>query len=108
LKKRGYEEVVGLSSGIATPTTKKKKVEMPSESKTKEDEIPMECKKRTLPVFPQLPYQFVLLGKDVNGILVSSFIIYVTPTKTQIGVSLVKSLNPQLTSSTLPCTKAAT
>jgi hypothetical protein len=63
LKKKGQEEGVGPSSG---PTEKKQKVQMSSDSEEEEDEEPLEWKKRTFPVFPQLPEQAMLSGKDVN------------------------------------------
>jgi len=49
---------------------------MPTDSEDKEDAEPMEHNKRTLPMFPQLPNQVILSGKDVNDILTISFIGY--------------------------------
>jgi hypothetical protein len=44
------------------------------DSDEEEEMQPLECKKRTLPMFPQLPEQAMLTGKDVNEILSVAFI----------------------------------
>jgi hypothetical protein len=49
---------------------------------------------RTLPVFPQLPEHVILSGRDLNEILVVSFIGDVLVKKPQTGVSLAKVINP--------------
>jgi hypothetical protein len=56
------------------PTEKKQKVQMSMDSEEEEDVEPLEHKKRTFPMFPQLPDQVVLSGKYVNDILVVAFI----------------------------------
>jgi hypothetical protein len=50
LKKKGQEEGVGSSSG---PAEKKQKVQMSMDSEDEEDAQPLECKKRTFPMFLQ-------------------------------------------------------
>jgi hypothetical protein len=71
LKKKGQEEGVGLSSD---PLEKKKRVQMMIDLDEEEDVEPLERKKRTLPMFSQLPDKAFLSGKDVNRILIVVFI----------------------------------
>jgi hypothetical protein len=67
---------------------------------------PLECKKRTLPMFPQLPEQAMLTGKDVNEILSVAFIGDPLAKKPRMGISPSKVLNPQPISSTIPRTRS--
>jgi hypothetical protein len=46
---------------------------MPTDSEEQEEK-PLQWKKRTFPLFPQLPEHKVLSGKDFNKILVVAFI----------------------------------
>jgi hypothetical protein len=106
LKKKGQEAGVGPSSG---PEEKKKDAPMHTDSEEEEEETqPLECKKRTFPMFPQLPEQAMLTGKDVNDILNATFIGDPLVKKPRTGLSLVKILNPQPISSTIPHTRATT
>jgi hypothetical protein len=81
---------------------------MQIDSEEEEETQPMERKKRMLPMFPQLPDQVVLLGKDVNDILVVSFITDPLVKKPRTGLSPVNIMNPQPISSTIPHTRATT
>ena len=103
-KKKEHEEGVGSSS---SPARKKKNVSMLMESEDEEDTQPLERKKRIFPMFPQLSEQAVLSGKDVNEILNVSFIGDPLVKKLGTGFSLVKIMNPQPISSTIPHTRAA-
>jgi hypothetical protein len=102
LKKNGEEEGVGPSSGTRE---KKKKVQFPLESKEEEDHEPLEKKKRTLPMFPQLLKKSMLSGKDFNDILATAFIGDVSTKKPRTGISPVKILNPQPISMVVPRTR---
>jgi hypothetical protein len=55
------------------------------DSEEEEETQPLECKKRTLSMFPQLPEQAMLTGKDVNEILSVAFITEPVAKKTQDG-----------------------
>jgi hypothetical protein len=106
LKKKGQEAGVGPSSG---PEEKKKEAPMHTDSEEEDEEMqPLECKKRTFPMFPQLPEKAMLTGKDVNDILNVSFIGDPLVKKPRTGLSPVKILNPQPISSTIPRTRAMT
>jgi hypothetical protein len=59
-------------------------------------------------MFPQLPEQVVLSGKDVNDILNVSFIGYPLVKKHRTRLSPVNILNPQPISSTIPRTRETT
>jgi hypothetical protein len=57
-------------------------------------------------MFPQLPEQDMLRGKDVNEIMSAALIIEPMNKKTRMGISPSKVLNPQPISSTIPCTRS--
>jgi hypothetical protein len=105
LKKNGHEEGVGSSSG---PAEKKQNFLMPTKSEEEEDAQPLEHKKKMLSMFPQLPNQVVLLGKDVNEILVVSFIGDTPVKKPKTWLSPVNIMNPQPISLTIPRTRVVT
>jgi hypothetical protein len=68
---------------------------MHTDSEEEEEETqPLEHKKRTLPMFLQLPEQAMLIGKYVNDILNATFIADPLVKKPRTGLSLVKILNP--------------
>jgi hypothetical protein len=71
LIKKGREEGVGTTFDVVE---KKQKVQMSMDSEEEEEEKPLERKKRTLPMFLQLPEHAMLSGKDVNENLVFLFI----------------------------------
>jgi hypothetical protein len=103
LKKRGQEAGVGPSSG---PEVQKKEAPVQTDSDEEEETQPLEHKKRTLPMFPQLPEQAMLTGKDVNEILSVAFITEPMAKKPRMGISPSKVLNPQPISSTVPRTRS--
>jgi hypothetical protein len=87
LKKKGQEVGVGLSSG---PATQKKEAPPQTDSEEEEEMQPLERKKRTLSMFPQLPEKAMLTGKDVNEILSVAYITEPVAKKTRMGISLRK------------------
>jgi hypothetical protein len=105
LKKKGQEVGVGPSSG---PEEQKKEAPVQTDSEEEEETQPLACKKRTLPMFPQLPEKAMLTGKDVNEILSAAFIRDPLAKKPRMGLSPVNILNPQSISSTIPRTRAMT
>jgi hypothetical protein len=99
LKNKGKESGLGSSSG---PEAHKKESMTQTKLEEEEGTQPLERKKRTLSIFPQLPYQAMLTGKDVNEILSITFIIEPVENKFRTWVSLRKILNPQPLSSAIP------
>jgi hypothetical protein len=75
-------------------------------SEEEEEMQPLEHKKRTLSVFPQLPEKAMLTGKDVNKILSIAFITEPVAKKLRTGISPSTVLNPQPISSTIPHTRS--
>jgi hypothetical protein len=102
LKKRGQEEGVGTSSGLEVH----KKEALVYTDSDEEDTQSLEHKKRTLPIFVQLPEQAMLIGKDVNEIISIAFIGDTMAKKPKTGISPSKVLYPQPISSTIPCTRS--
>jgi hypothetical protein len=83
LKKKGQEERVGPRLG-----TEVRKKESPTQTDSEEEKEtqPLEHKKKTLPMFPQLPEQSMLTGNDVNEILSDSFIKEPMAKKNRMGI----------------------
>jgi hypothetical protein len=71
-----------------------------------EETQPLEHKKRTFPMFPQLLEKAMLTGKDFNDILNVSFIGDTLVKKPRTRLSPMKIQNPQPISSTIPHTRA--
>jgi hypothetical protein len=67
----------------------------------------VEHKKRTLPIFSQLPEQSMLIGKYVNKILYVAFIGDPMDKKPRMGISPSEVLNPHPISSSVPRTRSA-
>jgi hypothetical protein len=67
---------------------------------------PLEWKKRTLSMFPQLLEKVMLTGKDVKKILSAAYITEPIAKKTRMGISLSKVMNPQPIPSTVPHTRS--
>jgi hypothetical protein len=105
LKKRGQEEGVGSSSGLEV---QKKESLKQMESNEEEERQPLEQKKRILAMFPQLLELAMLIGKDVNEILIITFIIGLVTKKLGTRISSSKVLNPNPISSTIPRTLSVT
>jgi hypothetical protein len=101
LKKRGQEAGVGPSLG---PEVQKKEAPVQTNSDEEQEMQLLEHKKRTLPMFPQLPEQVMLTGKDVNEILSVSFIIEPMDKKPEMRISPRKVMNPLPISSIVPHT----
>jgi hypothetical protein len=91
LNKKGQEVGVGPSSSLEE---KKKEAPVQTDSEEEEETQPLERKKRTLPMFPQLPEKAILIGKYVNDILNFSFIGDPLVKKPRTRLSLVNILNP--------------
>jgi hypothetical protein len=81
---------------------RKKEAQEQSDSEEEYETQPLECKKRTLSVFPQLPDKAMLKGEDVNKILSVAFSIEPVEKNLRTGVSPSKILNPQPISSVVP------
>jgi hypothetical protein len=103
LKKRSHEVAVGPSWG---PEEHKKEAPIYMDSYEEEEIQLLECKKRTLPMFPHLPKKSMLTGKDFNEILSVAFIGDPLSKKPRMGISPSKVLNPQPISTTIPCTRS--
>jgi hypothetical protein len=87
---------------------KNKNVSMQTNSKEEEETQPLECKKKTLLMFPQLSDQAILSSKGVNDSLSTSFIGDRLDKKLKTWLSLVNIMNPHPISSTIPRTRAST
>jgi hypothetical protein len=85
---------------------RRKKLWTQTDSEEEEEMQPLERKKRTLSIFPQLPEKAMLTGKDVNEILSVVFITEPVAKKFRTGVSPRKVLNPQPLSSVIPRTRS--
>jgi hypothetical protein len=89
----------------SSPEEKKEDVLMHMDSEEEEEMKPLEHKKWSFPMFPQLLEKAILSGKDFNDILNFSFIGDPLVKKPRIGISLVNILNPHPISSTIPRTQ---
>jgi hypothetical protein len=103
MKKKGKEAEVG---SISRPEAQKKESQAQSDSEEEDETQPLECKKRMLSIFPQLPDKAVLTGEDVNKIPSVSFSTEPLVKKIITGVSPSKVLNPQPIAYVVPHTRS--